>query len=116
MEECGPGIAFAVFLLASCATTPRVDWNQRVGHYTYDQAVVELGPPDKSAQLTEGGLVAEWFYPQRGGVSFGLGTGFYRGGLGVGAGHTVVPGPAFRILRLTFDEEGILAGWVQTSG
>jgi len=47
-----------MLLLAGCATT--VDWPSRVGTYTYDEAVKELGPPDKSATTTDGILVAEW--------------------------------------------------------
>lgn len=50
----------AAFALAGCVTTPRIDWAARVGHYTYDQAVTDFGPPDKSAQLSDGSRVAEW--------------------------------------------------------
>ena len=46
-------------LLSGCAST-KVDWNSRIGNYTYDQAVIELGPPDKYAKLTDGTVVAEW--------------------------------------------------------
>jgi hypothetical protein len=46
-------------LLAGCATR-RIDWNTRVGNYTYDQAVLDLGPPDKYAKLGDGTVVAEW--------------------------------------------------------
>lgn len=46
-------------LLAGCATN-RVNWNSRIGNYTLDQAMVELGPPDKTAKLSNGGTVAEW--------------------------------------------------------
>jgi hypothetical protein len=46
--------------VAGCATTPKIDWQSRVGAYTYDQAVTELGPPDKVARLTTGVTVAEW--------------------------------------------------------
>ena len=45
--------------LAGCATQ-RVDWAARVGHYTYDQAVAEMGPPDKQAKLADGTTVGEW--------------------------------------------------------
>ena len=45
--------------LTGCATQ-RVDWAARVGHYTYEQAVVDLGPPEKHAKLADGALVAEW--------------------------------------------------------
>jgi hypothetical protein len=93
-----------------CASTPKVDWAARVGNYTYDQAVVELGPPDKSATLTNGTRVAEWVQraSQRGSVSFYGGTGFYGGGSGVSVGTGVSPRPADRALRLTFDQEGRL--------
>lgn len=47
-----------IFFVAGCAT--RIDWSSRVGHYTYDDAVLELGPPDKQARLEDGTLVAEW--------------------------------------------------------
>ncbi len=46
-------------LVAGCATT-KIDWASRVGTYTYDQAVLELGPPDKYAKITDGTIVAEW--------------------------------------------------------
>ena len=46
-------------LLAGCAS-PGIDWAARLGNYTFDQAVLELGPPDKSARLTDGTVVAEW--------------------------------------------------------
>jgi len=46
--------------LASCVTTSRIDWAARVGNYTYDQAVTELGPPDKAAKLSDGTTVMEW--------------------------------------------------------
>jgi hypothetical protein len=35
-----------VLWLTGCASM-RVDWGTRIGHYTYDQAVTDMGPPDK---------------------------------------------------------------------
>jgi hypothetical protein len=99
-------------LIAGCAT-PRIDWNARVGHYTHDQAILELGPPDKAAVLTDGTLVAEWFTGRRGPtgtVGFGFGTGYRRMGTGIGVMHPVHPG-YFELLRLTFDPEGTLVSW-----
>jgi hypothetical protein len=49
---------FALFLTA-CATN-KIDWQSRVGNFTYDQAVLEFGPPDKEATLQDGTRVAEW--------------------------------------------------------
>ena len=48
----------SLFLFTSCAT--RIDWNSRVGNYTYDQAVLEMGPPDRMAILSDGRKVGEW--------------------------------------------------------
>ena len=48
-----------VLLLSGCATN-RVDWASRVGSYTYDQALLDYGPPDKTATLSDGRLVVEW--------------------------------------------------------
>lgn len=41
-------------LAAGCKTVPPIDWDARVGGYTFDDAVKELGPPDKSATLSDG--------------------------------------------------------------
>ncbi len=46
------------WLLAGCAH--QTDWKSRVGSYTYDDAVRELGPPDKKETLSDNTLVAEW--------------------------------------------------------
>src|ERR1039457_4921748 len=46
--------------LAGCVTMSKIDWAARVGNYTYDQAVTELGPPDKAAKLSDGTTVVEW--------------------------------------------------------
>jgi hypothetical protein len=53
-------------LVIGCATT-KIDWNSRVGSYTFDDAVMELGVPDRQAPLTDGSIVAEWL-TRRGGA------------------------------------------------
>jgi len=98
-------------LLAGCSSTPKVDWNSRVGNYAYDQAVVEMGPPDKSANLSDGSTVVEWFIKRGSSVSFGVGTGFYSRGSSVGFGQTVATAPSGEYLRLTFGADGKLAKW-----
>src|SRR2546427_9810937 len=52
-------VVLAGLFLTGCAT-PRVDWASRVGNYTYDQVIVDYGPPDKYAKLSDGTAVAEW--------------------------------------------------------
>lgn len=86
----------AVLFLAGCATTRQVDWNSRVGFYTYDQAIVEFGPPDKQATLSDGRTVAEW-------ISRRLGSSGGRSGT-VTAAHR---------LRLSFGTDGRLADWAR---
>ncbi len=96
------------WLLAGCASTPRVDWNSRIGNFTYDQAVAEQGPPDKSTTLSDGSTVSEWFIKHSSSFSFGVGTGFYSGGSAVGVGQTVGTAPSAEFLRLTFGADGKL--------
>ena len=111
------GILFLSPLLAGCKTTPSVDWSARVGNYTYDQAVVELGPPDKTAMLSTGEKVSEWIFGQRENNSITIGTGFFGGGyhrgigMGMGVGQTIGGGYSDRVLRLTFGADNRLLSW-----
>ena len=100
----------ALALFAGCATH-RVDWNTRVGHYTLDQAVVEFGPPDKQARLSDGKLVAEWITHYSNGGSVMVGTGFYSHHTGVGIIQSTGPSYYEHKLRLTFNPDNVLSGW-----
>ncbi|HEY2328214.1 MAG TPA: hypothetical protein VGI63_00175 [Verrucomicrobiae bacterium] len=105
-------LTVAALIFAGCATHG-VDWNARVGTFTYDQAVVELGPPDKTAKLTDGQNVAEWISRyQSGGMTTAFGTGYYNGSGGV---SIIQSTPAYREskLRLTFTTNNILAAWTR---
>ena len=102
-------LALATTLMIGCKTTKPVDWSSRVGTYTFDQAVTELGPPDKQTTLSDGKLVAQWITHRSGGSGFGIGTGFYTGGVGVGVGHSVGSGYPDKILTLTFGTNQVLA-------
>jgi hypothetical protein len=112
----GLGLCLLLLGLYGCATTPKIDWTSRVGTYTYDEAVLELGPPDKSAELSDGSLVAEW-YTRRAGpsLSFGVGTGYYGSSTAVSVGQSVGTTPHGRVLRLTFGPDGILRSWAGNS-
>src|SRR6266567_213484 len=94
--------------LSACKSTPKVDWNSRVGNYSYDQVVAELGPPDKATKLSDGKTVADWVHRSRGGMSFGVGTGFYGGHTGVGVGESIGTGYPDKVLRLTFGADNRL--------
>jgi hypothetical protein len=95
-------MAILALFLIGCATT-KIDWNSRIGSYTFDEAVAELGVPERQATLSDGSVVAEWL------------TG--RGGAYGHAHYT--PGWRFhtydiyempdRYLRLTFGPDNRLA-------
>jgi len=105
-------LALASLNFVGCKTTPKVDWDNRVGNYTYDQAVTELGPPDKSAKLGDGNTIAEWITRSRGGgFSFGVGTGMYGSHSSVGVGQSVTTGSRDKVLRLIFSTENKLVSW-----
>jgi len=104
-------LALVGLLLGGCATVPAVDWNSRIGNYTYDQAVLDMGPPDSSAKLSDGVVVAEWLTQRgyRGGwVSAGLG--FHHRYGGWVDYYETSPTPNF-YLRLTFTPAGKLSAW-----
>jgi hypothetical protein len=104
-------LLLVLMLNPGCASTPKVDWNQRVGNFTYDDAVRELGPPVGSTKLSDGSTVAEWFLKAASQMSFGFGVGSYGGGGGVGVGHTITAPPKGHYLRLIFGPDGMLQHW-----
>ncbi len=105
-------LPLAAALFTGCKSTPPVDWNSRVGSYTYDQAVTDLGPPDKQTKLSDGKTVAEWITHHHGDSGLSIGTGFYSGGggggMGVGVGQSVGSGQPDKILTLTFGPDNKL--------
>ncbi len=104
----------ALLLLAgSCASGPRVtvedsEWGSRIGKYTYEEALTELGEPQMIGESSEG-KTAEWVLRQS--PAFSMGFGF--GGAGVGVGTSVSPPPSGEYLRLRFDRGGKLAEWTK---
>ena len=108
-------LLLALFL-AGCATTQKVDWNSRIGSFTFDQAVVELGPPDKSAKLTDGTTVAEWLLARgysRGFVSLHSGLGYHYPYSHYWIDSYGGPPTPDRYLRLTFGPNGKLTAWMR---
>jgi hypothetical protein len=104
-----PGaLLLAVFVIVGCATAPPVDWNSRVGTYTYAQAVGELGPPNRQARLSSGATAFKWFVPTVG--TIGMPNNNMNNGFGVGP--NIRPGGlSDRYLQLTFDTNGVLSAW-----
>ena len=101
----------AGLVLAGCATGPKIDWAARVGHYTYNQAVLDMGPPDKVAKLDDGVIVANWITRQ-GYAYTSVGPpvyGYYPGGPAVPT-YSQGFSPTY-YLRLAFGADGRLTEW-----
>lgn len=109
-------ITLAALVLAGCVTQ-KIDWSARVGNYTYDQAVMELGPPDKSAKLTDGTVVADWLTHHAQTIvapePYFAPPGCYYGSFTPMYSETYVPA---RYLRLTFGADGKLKKWRDLAG
>src|SRR5437867_13033181 len=108
--------------LTGCASQSRtakvdpktINWNERVGSYTYDQAVAELGKPAITGESGDG-KTAEWIRqrsPQTS-FSFGMGGGGYgsHSAVGVGVGSSVSPPPHGQSLRLKLDQDSKPKEW-----
>lgn len=109
-------LLLALPLLVAGCTTTKVDWSSQVGILTFDQAVIQLGPPNKQAKLTDGTVVAEW-ETQRGyahtsymGGYYGP-RGYYGGYFGYYPAMPVTTYHPTYFLRLTFGPDGKLAAW-----
>ena len=96
---------FCLLLLTNCTTPPKVDWDARVGVFTFDEAVRELGPPEKSTVQADNTKVADWLAAR---------------GRSQPAFHSMPDGGVLRteglrgmdqVLRLTFTQEGKLSAW-----
>ena len=103
-------LSLAAAFLAGCATTPPVDWNTRIGNYTYYQAVAELGPPDRQARLSDGKIVCKWFIQSPVGPRLNSGMSYY-GNNDFGAGPSAGSSYSDRMLQLTFDTDNTLTAW-----
>ena len=101
----------ATLLFAGCVSQ-KVDWQARIGHYTLDQAVTDLGPPEKSVKLSDGTVVDEWLL-SRGHIivapePYFLPPGSYFGPSTPTYSEAYVPD---YFLRLTFGPDGRLKSW-----
>ena len=111
---CGIGILVGITLLlfASGCATQKIDWNARVGNYTYDQAVVDLGPPDKYAKLSDGGTVAEWLTHRGYSYSYpAYGYPYSPWYYGPYYPPYVSSSSPDYFIRLSFSPDGLLTGW-----
>ncbi|EEF62556.1 hypothetical protein [Pedosphaera parvula] len=107
----------SLLFLTACSTNSHANWNGRVGNYTYDQAVAELGPPKSTQVKPDGTRVAEWLAQKGrpGSVGFGMDAGQVTPGIR----ESQVPYETSRVpdqyLRLTFGSDGRLQSWRQSA-
>jgi len=114
-DICSTGLAImvlAVAFITGCKTTPQVDWNSRVGSYTYNQALAELGSPEKQTKLSDGRTVDQWITLHRGNA-VSMGGGFNNNNYGMGAGQPVAQSYKDHVLELTFGSDGKLLSWTK---
>jgi hypothetical protein len=116
-RACGKWLAPMLALVLAGCVTQKIDWSARVGNYTYDQAVMELGPPDKSAKLTDGTVVADWLTHHAQTIvapePYFAQPGCYFGPLTPMRTETYLPA---QYLRLTFGADGKLKKWKKLAG
>jgi hypothetical protein len=103
-------LSLVAAFLAGCATTPPIDWNSRVGHYTYNQALGDFGLPNRQSRLSDGKVLSSWFVQPP--VNPRINTGMsYYGSTGFTTGQNPGAGINNQMLQLTFDTNGVLAAW-----
>jgi hypothetical protein len=97
-----------ILFFCGCATA-KIDWSKRIGTYTYDQAVLELGPPSKQAKLTDGTTVADWLTHR--GYYYAYAPGAYGYGAWGYAPYVDTYRTPDSYLRLTFGPDAKLHSW-----
>ena len=106
------GVLFGL-LWAGCQALQQVDWDGRIGRFSYEQAVAELGRPVEETKLSGGMRRAEWI--TNSGDSMGralAGPGYNRRTWGlVPLEPTEIHRLRDRYLRLIFDKAGRLVAW-----
>jgi hypothetical protein len=102
-----------LFLADGCASSTKQMWNSRVGSYEKDQAIRDLGYPQKAKMLNDGTQLNEWLtrFGTRGSLFYHSGPAFE----GRAFDYSVLPWDAPQIpdeyLRLLFAPDGKLIAW-----
>lgn len=100
------GACLLGLLCAGCETYGKADWKARVGSYTWDQAIEELGPPESEAKTSDGSRVADWVISRSRTYSTAI-----RGPMFWSWSGQDVTTTAEAHLLLTFNAQGRLKAW-----
>lgn len=101
----------ACALWVGCATSQQAQWGHRVGSLTYEQAVTELGPPNKTNSVTDGGMIAQWVTGRTTGSAFNAADDVSSGPFaGYRANASRMPG---HVLALEFGPDHKLVQWAK---
>jgi hypothetical protein len=115
-------VAALCALATGCASSSKsgkpdpktVNWSERIGAYTYEQAVADMGKPAVVGESNDG-RSAEWVLRRSPRMSFGFGVGTGSFGphsaVGVGVGSSVSPPLSGEYLQLKFGPDGQLKEW-----
>lgn len=95
--------------LPGCTTVPEADWNARLGTYTRDQAIADLGLPSRAQRLSDGSQMLEWVR-SRGAQSGLTAQPVTRESIYNDAYRVNAPS---RILQLTFGPDDRLVDWTR---
>jgi len=99
-------VLLLALLNSGCAARGKAYWNARVGVLTSDQAILELGPPDKTARLTDGTTVSEWLLARGQAGRLVAAHGYY-----LSSTVWAEPSSPDVYLRLTFGLDGRMKAW-----
>ena len=101
--------AAATLLFTGCATN-QVNWDSRVGNFTYDQAVAQLGMPDHTTTLPDGRTAADWVSRYRAASSTDMDNAFHNSAASFSTGQSTADYHE-SILCLIFTTNNVLNGW-----
>ncbi len=99
-----------VGLLMGCSTAS-VNWDKRVGVYSWQDALTELGPPARVADLAGGVKAAEWITPRTTGLPTAASTHSSLRAASIDASPNYGNTAPDKVLRLSFTPDGKLIDW-----
>jgi hypothetical protein len=98
-------LLLGVWLVTGCQSGANELWSGRVGTYSMDEAIKELGPADRQATTTDGITVAQWLVSRS--RIYSRNPGFASWGLF----NSDISSTPDLYLQLTFGRDGRLSSW-----